>query len=107
MLDDNQNKHGGATRANCQTSRVIFLAFQDMQCPLYVLFLIVHIMLVETRQRVFFIIPSIIQNGDERDEKLSTRRRAPWLRNVSRQDLTEEQAKYTRVCSDHLLSGEG
>ena len=55
----------------------------------------------------FFRIPKIIKNcdPDKRDENLSRARRQQWLKNISRADLTEKKADFTRVCSDHFISG--
>ena len=59
------------------------------------------------KDKKFFRIPKIIKNNDpsNREEKLSTARRKQWLTNISRDDLDEEKAAHTRVCSDHFVSG--
>jgi hypothetical protein len=55
----------------------------------------------------FFRFPKVITNNDpeRKAELLSTERRRQWFNNISREDLTEEKAEYTRVCSDHFISG--
>ena len=55
----------------------------------------------------FFRFPKVIKNNDpqRKDELLSTERRRKWFVSISRVDLTEEKAEYTRVCSDHFISG--
>ena len=59
------------------------------------------------KDKKFFRIPKIIRNNDPRktDEKLSIARRKLWLQNISREDLDEAKAEYTRVCCDHFISG--
>lgn len=49
------------------------------------------------KENGFFRIPAVIKNGDESDKQLSIERRALWLKNINRKDLTDEKAKYTRV----------
>ena len=60
------------------------------------------------RDKNFFRIPKIRKDNDpsKRQEKFTTARRKQWLLNISRADLDEDKAKYTRVCRDHFISGE-
>ena len=44
-------------------------------------------------------------NQERKDELLSTERRRQWFMNISREDLTEKKAEYTRVCSNNFISG--
>ena len=55
----------------------------------------------------FFRFPKVIKNSDpeRKDELLSTERRRQWFMNISREDLTEEKAENTRVCSNNFISG--
>ena len=59
------------------------------------------------KSKRFFRIPKVIVNNDpeKREETLTRARRNQWLKNISREDLTEEKAAFTRVCSDHFISG--
>ena len=54
-----------------------------------------------------FRFPKVIKNSDpeRRDELLPTEQRRHWLMNISREDLTEEKAEYTHVCSNDFISG--
>ena len=56
----------------------------------------------------FFRIPAIIKHTDNRDLKLSTKRRDGYLAAISRDDLTTEMLDNSdyRVCSDHFVDRE-
>ena len=55
----------------------------------------------------FFRIPPQIKCNPENKSRydLMTERRRKWLANISRSDLSSDKVKYTRVCSDHFISG--
>ena len=46
----------------------------------------------------------IVSNNGE-GLTLSKNRRDKWLACISREDLTEDKLRYTRICSDHFVSG--
>lgn len=58
-------------------------------------------------EKGFFRIPKVIRNSDPNKvaEKLSRSRRRQWFAKINHADLTDEKAKYTRVCGDHFVTG--
>ena len=57
------------------------------------------------KDKHFFRLPSVVTHQGEQTLNLTTRRRAEWLRRICRNDLRPANYPYTRVCSDHFVSG--
>ena len=57
------------------------------------------------KDKHFFRLPSVVTHQGEQTLNLTTRRRAEWLRRILRNDLRPANYPYTRVCSDHFVSG--
>ena len=57
------------------------------------------------KEQSYFRFPGIISNNGEEGLTLSNKRRDKWPACISREDLTEDKLRYTRICSDHFLSG--
>ena len=57
------------------------------------------------KDKHFFRLPSVVTHQGEQTLDLTTRRRAEWLRRIRRNDLRPANYPYTRVCSDHFVSG--
>ena len=54
----------------------------------------------------FFRLPTVIKHQGEQTRLLSERRRREWLAAIRRQDIKPENYPYTRVCSEHFVSGQ-
>lgn len=57
------------------------------------------------KDKSFFRLPAVISHQGEQTRLLSERRRRQWLAAIRREDIKLENYKYTRICSDHFLSG--
>ena len=57
------------------------------------------------KEKSYFRFPEIVSNNGEEGLTLSKKRRDKWLACISREDLTEIKLRYTRICSDHFVSG--
>ena len=53
----------------------------------------------------YFRIPKVITSQGEKTKKLTKQRRARWLANISRADLTTKNVEHARVCSYHFIQG--
>ena len=51
----------------------------------------------------FFSIPAIRENEGDFTKSLTEKRRRLWLANINRRDFP---TKYSKICSDHFVSGE-
>ncbi len=56
------------------------------------------------KNKSFYRIPKILQQGDEELCTLSGERRREWIAMINRKD-TDLSASRHRVCSDHFMSG--
>ena len=54
----------------------------------------------------FFRLPAVITHQGEQTRLLSERRRREWLASIRREDIKAENYAYTRVCSEHFVSGQ-
>ena len=54
----------------------------------------------------FFRLPTVITHQGEQTRLLSERRSREWLAAIRRQDIKPENYPYTRVCSEHFVSGQ-
>ncbi|XP_069114764.1 uncharacterized protein [Argopecten irradians] len=52
----------------------------------------------------FYRLPAVITTQGERTLELSEKKRQTWLSRISR-DIPKTSQKYTRVCSEHFVSG--
>ena len=57
------------------------------------------------KEKSYFRFRGIVLNNGEEGLILSKKRRDKWLVWISREDLTEDKLCYTRICSDHFVSG--
>ena len=57
------------------------------------------------KEKSYLLFPGIVSNNGEEGLRLSKKRRDKWLTCISREDLTEDKLRYTRICSDHFVSG--
>ena len=57
------------------------------------------------KSKSYYILPSVITHQGEKTFQLSKKRQATWLARIKRDDLRPENYPYTRVCSDHFVSG--
>ena len=55
-------------------------------------------------EKSYFCFLGIVSNNAE-GLVLSKARRDKWLACNSREDLTKDKLRYTRICSDHFVSG--
>ncbi|XP_013393256.1 uncharacterized protein LOC106160983 [Lingula anatina] len=55
-------------------------------------------------KKSFYRLPAVRQSEGEKTRELSTKRRAKWLSQISR-DIRPSNLQYTRVCSDHFING--
>ena len=55
---------------------------------------------------IFFRLPTVIKHQGEQTRLLSERRRREWLAAIRRQDIKPGNYPYTRVCSEHFVSGQ-
>ena len=53
--------------------------------------------------RKFFTIPAVRVTEGDRTKELSKQRRMLWIARIYRKDF--EPSKYSKVCSDHFISG--
>ena len=53
----------------------------------------------------FYRLPTIIRHQGRDTEIISKRRQHEWLRAIQRKDIKTDNYPYTRVCSDHFISG--
>ena len=57
------------------------------------------------KEKSYFRFPGIVSNNGEKGLTLPRKRTDKWLACISREDLTEDKLRYTRICSDHFVSG--
>ena len=57
------------------------------------------------KTRSFYRLPAIVTGKGEALRELTERRRRAWLVAINRKDIKESNLQYTRVCSDHFISG--
>lgn len=58
------------------------------------------------RDRIpFYRIPAVKCNSSSEIKNLLSKRRYLWIQRINRKDFTEFKANYSRVCSDHFVSG--
>lgn len=55
-------------------------------------------------KKSFYRLPAVITSQGEKTFELSQKRRDTWLAHISR-DIKESNLPYTRVCSDHFVTG--
>ncbi|KAL5013813.1 hypothetical protein ScPMuIL_008083 [Solemya velum] len=55
-------------------------------------------------KKSFYRLPAVITRQGEKTMELSKKRREKWLTRISR-DIKASNLAYTRVCSDHFISG--
>ena len=53
----------------------------------------------------YFRIPKVVTSQGEKTKKLTKQRRARWLANISRADLTTKNVQHARVGSYHFIQG--
>ncbi|XP_062593212.1 uncharacterized protein LOC134254688 [Saccostrea cucullata] len=58
----------------------------------------------DPEKRKFFTIPAVRTTEGERTKELSEQRRMLWIARIYRKDF--QPSKYSKVCSDHFISGE-
>ena len=56
------------------------------------------------KEKSYFRFPGIVSNNGE-GLTLLKKRRDKRLACISREDLTEDKLRYTRICSDYFVSG--
>ena len=54
-------------------------------------------------KRKFFTIPAVRVTEGDRTKELNKQRRMLWIARIYRKDF--EPSKYSKVCSDHFISG--
>ena len=59
----------------------------------------------KNKEKSFYRLPAIITHQGAETETLSTRRRREWLAAIRRKDIKKQNYQYTRVCSDHFITG--
>ena len=57
------------------------------------------------RNKSFYRLPGIIKHQGPETECLTSRRQREWLAVINRSDIKTSNYQYTRVCSDHFISG--
>ena len=57
------------------------------------------------RSKHFYRLPTVIKHQGPQTEALSERRQREWLAAIGRADIVKSNYPYTRVCSDHFISG--
>ena len=103
MLDDKHIQNGGML---CLSARNLLTWIIILQWVFCALCMVVEITACEMAPRGFLDFQKSLKIVIQKeDELLSTERRRQWFMNISREDLTEEKAEYTRVCSNHFISG--
>ena len=57
------------------------------------------------KDKSFYRLPSIVTHQGSQTKELCEKRRTSWLAAINRQDIKPANFPYTRVCSDHFISG--
>ena len=57
------------------------------------------------KDKRFYRLPAVVNHQGEQTRELSQKRRDTWVARIRRQDIKPKNYPYTRVCSDHFVSG--